>query len=180
MSDLASVTFTRLTPHADERGVFAEVFRESWPTGIGPVQWNLVTSRANVLRGVHVHVTHADYLMCIAGEMMLVLNDTRPESPTCGKVEVHTLSERELRAVTIPPGVAHGFYFAKPAMHIYAVSHYWDMRDELGCRWNDPALRIDWGVADPILSERDRAAGGFDDMVAAFAERRARAEAGGL
>lgn len=180
MSGLASVKFTRFTPHADERGVFAEVYRASWPTDIEPIQWNIVSSRANVLRGVHVHAAHSDYLMCVAGEMLLVLKDVRPDSPTCGRIETHTLSEDDPRAITIPPGVAHGFYFAKPAKHLYSVSHYWNMRDELGCRWDDPALGVDWGgVKDPTLSQRDRDAGGFDAMVAAFVEKRAKVEARG-
>ena len=177
MPGLAGVIVTRFAPHADERGVFAEIFRASWPTGVAPIQWNLVSSQAHVLRGVHLHVTHADYLMCIAGEMKLVLKDARPDSPTSGQVGVHTLGEHEPAAVTIPPGVAHGFYFAMPAKHIYSVSHYWNVDDELGCRWDDPALGVDWGVTDPILSPRDRDAGGYEAMVAAFVDKRARAEA---
>jgi len=177
VSGLESVKFTRFTPHADERGVFAEIYRQTWPTGIAPVQWNVVSSAANVLRGVHVHVTHADYLMCIAGEMLLLLKDVRPESPTCGQVEMHTLSEQAPAAVTIPAGVAHGFYYAKPAKHLYSVSHYWNLEDELGCRWDDPALGVDWGFKNPLLSPRDREAGSFDEMVASFVQRRAAAEA---
>ncbi len=172
MSRLASVEVTRFTPHADERGVFTEIYRETWPTGISPIQWNLVSSRPNVLRGLHVHVSHSDYLMCIAGEMLLGLKDIRPESPTCGQTEMHKLSEDNPQAVTIPPGVAHGFVFVRPAKHLYSVSHYWNMHDELGCRWTDPAIGIDWGVSEPDLSQRDREAGSFDEMVAGFLAKR--------
>ena len=176
MSGLESVKVTRLTPHADERGVFAEIYRQSWPTDIAPVQWNVVSSVANVLRGVHVHFSHSDYLMCLAGEMLLMLKDVRPESPTRGQVEMHTLSEHAPAAVTIPAGVAHGFYYAQPAKHLYSVSHYWNLEDELGCRWDDPALGVDWGFKNPLLSRRDCEAGSFDEMVALFLERRAAAE----
>lgn len=171
-SQLDSVIVTKFLKHPDQRGVFAEIFRESWPTGIAPVQWNLVHSEPHVLRGVHIHVTHADYLMCVAGEMMLVMKDARPESPTCGQTEILTLRGDEPAAVTIPPGVAHGFYYAGPATHIYSVSEYWNAHDELGCIWNDPALGVDWGVTDPTLSPRDRDAGGYDEMVAEFLEKR--------
>ncbi len=167
------INFKTFTPHADERGVFAEIYRESWPTGVAPVQWNLVSSQPNVLRGFHVHVTHADYLMCVAGEMLLGLKDVRPESPTFGKVETHTLSEDKLAAAIIPPGIAHGFYFAKPAKHLYSVSHYWNMDDELGCRWDDPAIGISWGTKDPELSQRDQEAGSLEQMIGEFVKRRA-------
>jgi dTDP-4-dehydrorhamnose 3,5-epimerase len=51
--------------------------------------------------------------------------------------------------------VAHGFLFHEPSLHIYAVSHYWDTADELGCRWDDPELGIPWPDAQPLISPRD-------------------------
>jgi dTDP-4-dehydrorhamnose 3,5-epimerase len=38
----------------------------------------------------------------------------------------------------------------------YLVDGYYNPADELGVAWNDPAIGADWGVVDPILSERDR------------------------
>ena len=38
----------------------------------------------------------------------------------------------------------------------YLVDGYYNSADELGVMWNDPAVVADWGVTDPILSERDR------------------------
>ena len=31
-----------------------------------------------------------------------------------------------------------------------------DLADELGVAWDDPVIAADWGVSDPIVSERDR------------------------
>lgn len=61
------------------------------------------------------------------------------------------------RAVVIPPGVAHGFYFPVPSIHIYSVTEYWDPADELGCQWSDPELGIPWDVRNPQISPRDAA-----------------------
>jgi len=66
--------------------------------------------------------------------------------------------------VSIPTGVAHGFYFHEPSVHLYAVSHYWDPADELACHWTDPDLGIPWPAAEPILSERDAAAGTLSQL----------------
>lgn len=173
MSILEGVIVTKLEPHADHRGVFTEIFRNAWPTEIAPVQWNVVRSRANVLRGFHVHVTHRDYLMALSGELFLGLKDIRPRSPTAGLSEVHMLSPAQAAAVTIPPGVAHGFYFAKPSAHLYAVSQYWNVADELGCRWDDPEIGIDWPTSAPLLSERDASAGSYAQMVDVFNARAA-------
>lgn len=154
-----------LTTHHDERGALTEIFRAEWPTGIRPVQWNFVRSRADVLRGVHVHVEHDDYLVCLSGLMVLGLVDIRPESPTHGLAVTITLDPADPHAAFVPTGVAHGFHFPVESSLCYSVSHYWNPRDELGCRWDDPALGLDWRVGAPELSERDRNAGSFTTMV---------------
>ena len=144
--------------HHDPRGAVTEVFRESWETGIAPVQWNVVRSEAGVLRGVHVHVRHDDYLILLDGRALVGLRDLRPHSPTSGRTCLFEMRGDELAALTIPPGVAHGFYFPEAAVHLYAVSEYWDPADELGCHWADPALEIPWPAEPAILSTRDAAA----------------------
>lgn len=160
-----------LKPHADSRGVFTELFRGEWVTGIDPVQWNAVRSVAGVLRGVHVHAYHTDYLTVVAGAMLLGLCDLRRGSSTSGLSAMISLSEDQPSAVTIPAGVCHGFYFATPSIHVYAVSKYWDGTDELSCRFDAPELGLSWPEARPILSDQDRLAGSFASMRAAFESR---------
>lgn len=146
-----------LTMHRDERGVFTEMFRESWEMGIAPVQWNSVISEAGVLRGVHVHIRHADYLILLRGRASVGLRDLRRGSPTEGATSLIEMSGTNLTALIIPPGVAHGFYFHEASMHIYSVSEYWDTADELGCHWADPALGISWPMTSARISKRDAA-----------------------
>jgi dTDP-4-dehydrorhamnose 3,5-epimerase len=141
----------------DDRGVFTEVLREQWGTGCAPVQWNYVTSEAGVLRGVHVHRRHADYLVITHGRASIGLCDLRFGSPTEGVATVVEMRGEELAALTIPPGVAHGFYLHEPSMQLYAVSEYWDPQDELGCFWSDPDLAIPWPVTSARISARDQA-----------------------
>ena len=59
--------------------------------------------------------------------------------------------------VYIPPGVAHGFAALTDMTITYLVDGYYNPADELGVAWDDPEIAADWGVADPVLSERDRA-----------------------
>jgi dTDP-4-dehydrorhamnose 3,5-epimerase len=151
------VGLRRLVSHGDGRGSFTEIFRASWGVGVEPVQWNFVESRAGVLRGVHFHLRHADYLIILRGRASVGLCDLRPDSPTAGRAALVEMRGDALSALTLPPGVAHGFYFHEPSLHAYAVSHYWDERDERGCRWDDDALGIRWPAAAPVLSERDAA-----------------------
>jgi dTDP-4-dehydrorhamnose 3,5-epimerase len=166
------VTIHELTPHADDRGVFTELYRVSWRLGIEPVQWNAVCSRENVLRGVHAHWRHEDYLTLVSGSATIGFYDLRPRSETEGHATTITLAANTPRAITLPPGVAHGFFFHEPSIHVYSVSHDWDMADELGCRWDDPALGISWPCSDPVLSERDRGLGSLAELTTAWLEAR--------
>lgn len=166
---IQGVLLRPLLMHADDRGCFTEVFRRHWHCSVDPVQWNVVHSRAKVLRGVHLHPTHADYLITLHGQALVGLADLREDSPTRGAACIVTLEGHNLTAIEIPPGVAHGFYFPCESMHLYAVSHYWDPADELGCRWNDPALGIPWPAIDPIISPRDQALGTVADLRQEFA-----------
>src|SRR5438034_2304054 len=151
-----------------KRGVFTELYRSSWEPGVEPVQWNAVRSEANVLRGVHVHRRHTDYLTVVSGSATIGLHDLRPGSPTEGVGMTVRLKPGEPAALVIPVGVAHGFYFHEPSIHVYAVSHEFDPADELGCRWDDPALEIDWPCSDPVLSERDRNLGSLSELRGAW------------
>jgi dTDP-4-dehydrorhamnose 3,5-epimerase len=157
-----------LTTHADDRGAFTELFRQEWGTGVAPRQWNAVRSEPRVLRGVHVHVVHWDYLTVPMGHATVALRDLRRDTPTAGIATTVELREDAMAAIVIPPGVAHGFYFHVPSMHVYAVTEYWDLADELGCHWADPDLELPWTVQDPHLSPRDAAAGTLDELLAAL------------
>ena len=148
-----------LTPHRDGRGVFTEVFRASWELDVSPAQWNLVSSSANVLRGVHAHWRHSDYLVVARGRATIGLHDLRADSATAGLGITVELTAEHPQALVIPTGVAHGFFFHEPSTHLYAVSHEWDPADELGCRWDDAGLGIDWPCEEPLVSERDAALG---------------------
>lgn len=160
----AGVSLLALTPHTDERGVFTELYRDSWEPGIAPVQWNAVRSEANVLRGVHVHRRHVDYLTLVAGAATIGLHDLRPGSPTEGMGAAIELTPGTPQALVIPVGVAHGFYFHETSVHVYAVSHEFDPADDLGCRWNDPALHIPWPCTEPVISQRDRELGSLSEL----------------
>lgn len=166
----AGMQVRELSRHVDARGSFMELFRYEWELGCEARQWNVVDSRAGVLRGVHVHVTHWDYLTVVSGTLLLGLHDLRTDSETVGLSCFLRLEGDSPRAVSIPPGVCHGFYYPRAAVHIYAVSEYWNPADELGCRFDCPELGLDWPEAAPILSDRDRDASGYAAMRRDYSE----------
>ena len=87
----------------------------------------------------------------------MVLHDLRESSPTDGVTETIELDGDEDRGLFIPPGVAHGFAAMSDLLLWYLVDGYYNPADELGLAWDDPDVGADWGIADPVLSARDRA-----------------------
>src|SRR5262249_8667650 len=128
---LAGVLLQPLAPREDDRGAFTELFRNSWSLEVRPAQWNVVRSLPRVLRGVHAHGGRADYLPGGAGRAAAGRYDLRDGwEPEGGGAPVGLRADRPA-ALVVPPGVAHGFYFHEPSLHVYAVDHEWDPADEL-------------------------------------------------
>jgi dTDP-4-dehydrorhamnose 3,5-epimerase-like enzyme len=153
------VTFSPLRMNRDERGSLTEIFRDEWIIEGGkPCQWNLTKTNANVLRGVHVHYKHADYMVVVDGKLSIGLYDARPKSPTYRKSTLFEFSAESVSALSLPVGIMHGFYAHEPTLYVYGVDSYYDPQDELGCHWADPALSIPWPCQTPELSERDKSA----------------------
>lgn len=153
VAGLPGVLHQRLTVNADERGSFAETMRASSYSETF-VQSNHSRSMEGVLRGLHYHRRQADLWYVVAGRARVGLADLRARSDSPATATV-TLSGDEPATLYIPAGVAHGFLAETAVDLIYWVTNYYDASDEHGLAWNDPTLAIDWGRADPILSERD-------------------------
>jgi len=146
-----------LEAHEDPRGAFLESYRREWfPEAREMVQSNLSRSAPNVLRGLHFHRSQADYWLVVEGSVTVALYDLRRGSPTQGEHAMLELSLDPPCGLSIPPGVAHGFYARTGCTLSYLVDEYFTGDDEHGLLWNDPALGIDWPCTDPILSQRDR------------------------
>jgi dTDP-4-dehydrorhamnose 3,5-epimerase len=141
----------------DERGSLVELCRNAWIDGDHPVQWNAVTNRPGALRGVHWHNGHVDYLAPAHGRVLVAAVDLRMGSPSEGEALLVELDATRPQALIVPAGVGHGFYSADASVLMYGVSSYWDPEDELGVRWDDPALHIPWPPesAQAVVSARD-------------------------
>jgi dTDP-4-dehydrorhamnose 3,5-epimerase len=152
------VTIRSLSPQRDGRGELVELCRHVWVEPDVPVQWNLVVNRARVVRGIHWHELHTDYIAPVFGSVVAALVDLRPGSPSELESQLVELDAGAPELLTIPAGVGHGFYSEGESGVLYAVTRYWDPSDEFGVRWDDPALGIAWpeGAAEATVSERDR------------------------
>jgi dTDP-4-dehydrorhamnose 3,5-epimerase len=150
----------------DERGFFARSFcvREFEEHGLDPyiAQCNVSHNlRKGTLRGMHYQVPPAaetKLVRCTRGAIYDVIIDLRPDSPAYCKWQSFELSVANGRALYIPEGFAHGFQTLEDDSDVlYQMSEYYAPGQARGVRWDDPAFGIEWPVAGPIMSEKDRA-----------------------
>jgi dTDP-4-dehydrorhamnose 3,5-epimerase len=149
----------------DQRGFFIESWnRERYRQAGIPfdfVQDNFSFSCRHTLRGMHAQNPgpQGKLVSVWQGEVWDVVVDLRRQSSTFGRWVGVTLSAENKRQFWVPPGFAHGFVVtSETALFHYKCTDLYAPKDEVGFRWNDPAVGIQWPVAAPILSPRDAAA----------------------
>lgn len=157
----------------DERGFFMETYneRDFINAGIDApfVQDNHSKSKKGVLRGMHFQVKRPQgkLVRVISGEVFDVAVDLRKSSPTLKKWFGTVLSADNKRQMYVPGGFAHGFLvLSETAEFVYKCTDFYDPHDELGLRYDDPAVGIAWPSTDsaPLVSEKDLALPSFDDV----------------
>ncbi len=173
MSDgsfIVDVTIRALAVNGDFRGSLYEIHRDEWRLAPRPVQWDLVTSKTGALRGVQFHCLRWDYVIVLEGRATIGLKDIRPDKQSFGRSQLIEVNGQQPVVVTIPPGVAHGIFASSAMRHLYGLTVPWDGSDEdLGCRYDDPALAMRWPSEAPFVLPRDLAPPDFATMSRQYA-----------
>jgi len=93
----------------------------------------------------------------------------RKDSATYGQHFKIELTEKNKTIFWIPPGFAHGFLtLADDTIFSYKCTDYYNPKAEGSVNWNSPSLKIDWGIENPILSEKDALAVNFTELISPF------------
>lgn len=157
--------------HGDARGYFYESFHAQRFAQAGVdvrfVQTNVSRSAQGVLRGLHYQWPNPQgkLVSVVEGEVYDVAVDIRVGSPTFGQWAAAILSADNKRHFWIPEGHAHGFAVLSPnATFVYQCTALYDGAADAGVRWNDAAIGVDWPVAEPLLSDKDRRAPFLDQV----------------
>lgn len=151
----------------DQRGIFLESYRKNLfaeVTGltIDFVQDNQSVSGRGVLRGLHFQAgnfAQAKLVRVIYGEVLDVVVDLRPASPTFKKAHSIILNDKNHHQLFVPQGFAHGFLtLSEKSVFAYKCDRYYSPGAESGVIYNDPDLEIDWGMTEDqlIISEKDK------------------------
>ena len=117
------------------------------------------SSVKGTLRGIHFQrgeYSQAKLVRCVRGAVLDVAVDLRKGSPTYKQWTGTELSAENKRMLFIPRGFGHGFVTLTDDVEFcYKVDNLYSKECDRGIRFNDPAIGVDWGVTEPVLSQKD-------------------------
>ncbi len=175
--EIADVKVIEPTYFEDDRGYFCETYsaRTMKEYGFDMVfvqDQQSLSVKKGTIRGIHFQLapkSQTKLVRCTRGRVMDYAVDLRKDSPTYKKWVAVELSEENRRQVLIPKGFGHAFVTLVDNCEIqYKVDAFYAPECDRGISYMDPEIGIDWGVDDPILSDKDRRAPLLKDSDADF------------
>lgn len=148
----------------DSRGWFSETYSKIKLSELGIdldfVQDNQsYSSQKGILRGIHFQnapKAQTKLVRCTRGKILDVAVDLRKDSPTFKKWFSIELTAENALQLLIPKGFGHGFVTLTDDVEVqYKVDEYYSKEHDRSIAFNDSELGIDWGVDNPILSNKD-------------------------
>lgn len=148
----------------DHRGWFMESWsdRDMKEAGLNYVfvqDNHSFSAQKGTLRGLHYQkgeASQAKLVRCTRGAVLDVAVDMREGSPTYRKWAAVELTADNKKQVMVPRGFIHGYLsLTDDVEFLYKTDNYYNKDADRNILWNDPALGVDWGVLNPILSEKD-------------------------
>jgi dTDP-4-dehydrorhamnose 3,5-epimerase len=147
----------------DNRGYFFESYSKSKIKFIFDGEFiqdnQSFSTKKGVIRGLHCQsgeFSQTKLVRVVAGEVDDVIVDVRKGSPSYLKWIRVRLSGKNQKQLLIPKGFLHGFVtISDNVIFCYKVDEYYNKASERAVLYSDPAFGIDWGVNDPILSDKD-------------------------
>ncbi|BBF44268.1 dTDP-4-dehydrorhamnose 3,5-epimerase [Lachnospiraceae bacterium KM106-2] len=163
-TDVLDVYILEPQVFGDNRGWFMESWSQAKMEEAG-LFYNFVqdnhsySAHKGTLRGLHFQkgeASQAKLVRCGKGAVLDVAVDMREGSPTYKKWVAVELSADNKRQLLIPRGFLHGFVtLTDDVEFLYKADGYYNHPADRNIRWNDPEIGVEWGVEDPIVSEKD-------------------------
>lgn len=163
-TDVLDVYILEPKVFGDNRGWFMESWSEKTMEEAG-LHYNFVQDnhsfslQKGTLRGLHFQkgeAAQAKLVRCARGAVLDVAVDMRKGSPTYMKWVSVELSAENKRQLLVPRGFLHGFLtLTDDVEFLYKADNLYNASADRNIRWNDPDINVDWGIENPIVSEKD-------------------------
>lgn len=148
----------------DSRGWFMESWSQKSMEEAG-LYYNFVqdnhsfSASKGTLRGLHFQkgsASQAKLVRCVKGAVLDVAVDLRKGSPSYKKWVTVVLSAENKKQLLIPRGFAHAFLtLTNDVEFLYKADNYYSPENDRNIIWNDEEINVDWGISNPILSDKD-------------------------
>ena len=134
-------------------------FKEIMPDRCVQQMNHTYTRRAGTVRGFHLQLPphqEVKVVACLRGRVFDVALDLRGNSPTFLEWFGCELTDRNQKALVIPPGCAHGVQTLEMDCEmLYLHSALYAPESEVGVSPLSSAISVDWPLQISNLSERD-------------------------
>ena len=118
------------------------------------------SAKKGTLRGIHFQyppMEQAKLVRCVRGAVLDFAVDLRSDSRTFGQWVGVELSGENKKQLFIPRGFGHAYItLADGSEVLYKADNYYSPEHDGSVLWSDPEIGIDWGIGEPILSDKDR------------------------
>lgn len=165
-TDIKDLILIKNKKYNDKRGYFKELLRENKINKKFPFIV-MSYSKKNVIRGLHLQQKNSQgkFVSVIKGSIYDVVIDMRKKSKTFGKKFSTILSEQNSKSLYVPEGFAHGFCaLDKENYIVYSCTKYQNKESEVGIKFDDKTLKINWPIKKPIISKKDMKNISFDQF----------------
>ena len=163
-TEIAEVKIVKPLVFGDNRGWFYESYSYEKLKHLGIntqfVQDNRsYSSEKGTRRGIHFQkspMAQSKLITCTRGRILDVAVDLRKGSPTYLKWVSVELSEENKLMLYIPKGFGHGFVTLTDNVEVlYKVDEYYSKENDRSIKFDDEEIGVNWGVQNPILSQKD-------------------------
>ena len=118
------------------------------------------SAQKGTLRGLHCQTNpkaQSKLITCLKGAILDVAVDIRKGSPTYMKWVAVELNEENKKMLFIPKGCLHGFVTLTENVEVsYKVDEFYSPENDRSVCFCDREIGVEWGIENPILSDKDK------------------------
>lgn len=150
--------------YGDHRGWFTESYTkkkfQECGIDIDFIQDNQsYSAQKGTLRGIHFQTNpkaQTKMIRCTRGTIIDTVVDLRKGSDTYKQWYSIELSDENKKQLFIPKGFGHAFLTITNDVEVqYKVDEYYSKENDRSIRFDDPKIGVQWGIDNPILSDKD-------------------------
>ena len=150
---ILGVEIKNLKSIPDERGFLMEILRSDDSIFERFGQVYITGCKRGFAKAWHYHIEQADHFVCVLGKALVVLCDTRKDSPTYEKIQEFILEappckNYEPLLIKIPPLIVHGFTALEckevRIVNVPTNPYRYDNPDEYRFPWDSEEIPYEW------------------------------------